>query len=111
MTEENEITIEEFLGVHLRAAKVISAERIKDSRKLLKLVIDLGTEERTVVAGIAENYTPDEVQGKTIIVCTNLKPAKLMGVESRGMVLTGVVNDQGILAIFDREVPPGVVVR
>ena len=111
MTEEKEITIEQFLGVHLRAAKVISAERIKDSRKLLKLVIDLGTEERTVVAGIAENYAPDEVQGKTIIVCTNLKPAKLMGVESRGMVLTGVVDDQGILAVFDREVPLGVVVR
>lgn len=111
MTGENEITIEQFLGVHLRAAKVISAERIKDSRKLLKLVVDLGTEERTVVAGIAETYTPDEIQGKTIIVCTNLKPAKLMGVESRGMVLAAVVDDQAIMAVFDREVPPGAAVR
>lgn len=111
MTEEKEITIEQFLGVHLRAAKVISVERIKDSRKLLKMVVDLGTEQRTVVAGIAETYTPDEVQGKTIIVCTNLKPAKLMGVESRGMVLAAVVDDEAVLAVFDREVPPGAVVR
>jgi methionine--tRNA ligase beta chain len=73
--------------VELRVAKVLAAERVPKSSKLLKLSVDVGTEQRTVVAGIAEAYEPESLIGRTIVVVFNLKPAKLMGVESNGMVL------------------------
>ncbi|HEY7286817.1 MAG TPA: methionine--tRNA ligase subunit beta, partial [Vicinamibacterales bacterium] len=81
------ISIEDFMKVELRTAKVLTAERVEKSRKLLKLTVDVGTEHRTLVAGIAEAYEPESLVGKTVVIVFNLKPAKLMGIESNGMVL------------------------
>jgi methionyl-tRNA synthetase len=82
-----EITKDEFSNVHLRVAKILQAERVKKSDKLVKLQIDLGTEKKQILAGIAQSYEPEELIGKRIIVVANLKPAKLFGLESQGMLL------------------------
>jgi methionyl-tRNA synthetase len=81
------ITIDDFMKVELRVAKVLTAEKVEKSKKLLKLSVDVGTEHRTLVAGIAEAYEPEALVGKTVVIVFNLKPAKLMGIESNGMVL------------------------
>ncbi|MEM2328403.1 MAG: methionine--tRNA ligase, partial [Archaeoglobaceae archaeon] len=86
-SEKPEISIEEFKKIDIRIAKIVKAERIPKSKKLLKLTLDLGNEKRQVVAGIAENHNPEELVGKLVAVVCNLKPAKIMGVESQGMVL------------------------
>lgn len=105
-----EIEYDEFAKVDLRVAKILAAEAVPKSSKLIKLRIDIG-EERTIVAGIGKDYQPDELVGKSIIVVANLKPAKLMGVESHGMLLaTDTV--QGLTLIgFDREPKTGSKVR
>jgi len=104
------ITMEEFQKMDLRVGKILWAERIKKSEKLLKLRVDIG-EERTVVAGIAAHYQPEELAGKTIILLANLQPAKLMGVESRGMILAADGPEGVILATFDKEAKVGSKVR
>jgi methionyl-tRNA synthetase len=81
------ISIEEFQKVDLRVAKIIACESVPKSKKLLKLQVEIGTERRQIVAGIAQQRKPEELIGKTIIVVANLAPAKLMGVESQGMLL------------------------
>jgi methionyl-tRNA synthetase len=81
------ISIDDFMKVELRVAKVLAAEKVEKSKKLLKLSVDVGTEQRTLVAGIAEAYDPAALVGKTVVIVFNLKPAKLMGIESNGMVL------------------------
>ncbi|MEM2120986.1 MAG: methionine--tRNA ligase, partial [Archaeoglobaceae archaeon] len=91
-SEKPEISIEEFKKIDIRIAKIVKAERIPKSKKLLKLTLDLGNEKRQVVAGIAENHNPEELVGKLVAVVCNLKPAKIMGVESQGMVLAADVN-------------------
>ena len=105
-----EIEYDEFAKVDLRVAKILAAEAVPKSNKLIKLRIDIG-EERTILAGIGKDYQPDELVGKSIIVVANLKPAKLMGVESHGMLLaTDTV--QGLTLIgFDREPKTGSKVR
>ena len=75
------------MKVELRVAKVLEAEAVPKSKKLVKLNVDVGTEQRTIVAGIAEAYPPEQLVGRTIVIVANLKPAKLMGIESNGMVL------------------------
>ena len=85
--QADRISIDDFMKVELRVAKVLAAERVPKSSKLLKLLVDVGTDQRTIVAGIAEAYEPESLVGRTIVVVANLKPAKLMGVESNGMVL------------------------
>ena len=75
------------MKVELRTARVLSAEKVEKSKKLLKLQVDVGSEQRTLVAGIADAYEPETLVGKTVVVVFNLKPAKLMGIESNGMVL------------------------
>jgi methionyl-tRNA synthetase len=82
-----QISIDQFMSVDLRVAKVLTAERVPKSKKLMQLRIDAGAEERTIVAGIAEAYEPDALVGRLIVIVANLKPAKLMGIESNGMVL------------------------
>jgi methionyl-tRNA synthetase len=104
------ISMEEFQKMELRVGKVLAAENIKKSDKLLKLRVDIG-EERTVVAGIARHYKPEELVGKTIILLANLQPTKLMGVESQGMVLAADGPDGVILATFDKEAKVGSKVR
>src|SRR5262249_41401425 len=99
------ITIDDFMKVELRVAKVLTAEKVEKSKKLLKLSVDVGTEHRTLVAGIAEAYEPDSLVGKTVVVVFNLKPAKLMGIESNGMVLAAS-PDGGKPAVVTFETPP-----
>ena len=105
------IDISEFAKVELRAAKVTAAEKVSGSKKLVKLQVDLGLESRQLVAGIAESYDPAALVGKTVVVVTNLKPAKLMGVESNGMVLAGSIDGKAVLCTFDAEVAPGTKVK
>jgi methionyl-tRNA synthetase len=106
------ITIDDFMKVDLRVAKVLTAEKVPNSRKLVKLSIDVGTEQRTLVAGIAEAYEPEQLIGRTIVMVFNLKPAKLMGIESNGMVLAASPEGgKPTLVGFDAEVPPGTRVR
>ena len=106
------ITIDDFMKVDLRVAKVLTAEKVPNSRKLVKMTIDTGTEQRTLVAGIAESYEPDTLVGRTIVMVFNLKPAKLMGIESNGMVLAASAEGgKPVLVGFDQDVPPGTRVR
>ncbi len=88
-----EITIDDFKKIQLRSGIILKAEAVKKSDKLLKLEVDLGFEKRQVVAGIAQSYKPEELVGKNILVVANLKPAKLMGLESKGMVLAVDTTD------------------
>jgi methionyl-tRNA synthetase len=105
------IGIEDFLKTGLRVAEVKAAERVQGSKKLLKITVDLGTETRTVVAGIADAYAPEDLVGKQVIIVTNLKPAKLMGIESNGMVLAASVDGKPVLVGVTAPVPNGTPVR
>jgi methionyl-tRNA synthetase len=109
--ESDRLDITEFLKVDLRVARVVSAERIEGATKLLRLRVDLGTEERQIVAGIATAYEPEALVGKRIVVVANLKPAKLRGVESQGMLLAADLGGRPIVATFEEDVPPGTRVR
>jgi methionyl-tRNA synthetase len=109
--EKPEITIDEFARVDLRIALVRQAERIKGADRLLKLEVDLGSETRTVVAGIAQHYLPEDLLGKRVVIVANLAPAKLRGVTSHGMILAAVdENGLGVLTV-DRDLPPGTQAR
>jgi methionyl-tRNA synthetase len=105
-----EITIEQFGAVDLRVATVVQAERIPRAQKLLKLEVDIG-QKRIIVAGIAEKYTPAELVGKQVIVVANLKPAKLMGVVSNGMLVAAVGESGPTLATLDKPVDAGTPLR
>jgi methionyl-tRNA synthetase len=106
------IAIDDFMKVDLRVAKVLTAERVPKSKKLLKLTVDVGFEQRTLVAGIAEAYEPDAIIGRTIVIVANLRPATLMGIESNGMVLAGSPEGgKPQLIGFDIPLPPGSRVR
>jgi methionyl-tRNA synthetase len=108
----DKITIDDFMKVDLRVAKVLTAEKVPNSRKLVKMTIDLGAEQRTLVAGIAEAYEPDQLVGRTIVMVFNLKPAKLMGIESNGMVLAASPDGgKPTLVGFDQDIPLGTRVR
>ena len=107
----NQITIDEFMKVELRTGKVLEAEKVKKSKKLIQLKVDIGTETRQVLAGISESYEPEDLVGRTVIIVANLKPAKLMGIESQGMVLAASNDGNIILAGFDQEPGQGVQVR
>jgi methionyl-tRNA synthetase len=104
------IKIDEFGKVELRVAEVIAAEPLPKSKKLLKLTVSLGQEQRTVVAGIAEHYAPAEIVGKKIVIVANLEVAKLMGVESNGMVLAASTGGKLAVLTLDRDLPPGAKV-
>ena len=106
-----QITIDEFTKIQLKTAKVVSAERVPKSEKLLKLQVSLGTEQRQIVAGIGKKYEPDQLVGKTIVIVANLKPAKLMGIESQGMVLAAGDSDVRGLATILEDVEPGTKVK
>ncbi|NAT10840.1 methionine--tRNA ligase subunit beta [ANME-1 cluster archaeon AG-394-G06] len=108
---EEIIDINEFAKLDLRIGKIENAERVKGSKKLIKLEVDVGAETRQLVAGIAEEYTPESLIGKLVPILANLKPVKLMGVESQGMILAVDVNGKPILLHPDRDVPAGSRVR
>ncbi len=105
------IGIEEFAKVQLRVGKIVAAERVEKSDKLVKLKVDIGTETRQVVAGIGKAYAPEQLLDKQIVIVANLKPAKLMGVESQGMLLAA--SSGYILSVVtpDKEIAPGSKVK
>jgi methionyl-tRNA synthetase len=109
-TADTRISIDDFMKVELRTAKILAAEAVPKSKKLVKLHVDLGPEQRTIVAGIAEAYAPETLVGRQIVIVANLKPAKLMGIESNGMVLAAS-TDGGQPILLSVEAEPGLRVR
>jgi len=110
-TMQDAITIDDFKRLQIRIATVTSAEPVPKSTKLLKLTLDVGGETRTIVAGIAEDYAPDQLVGKQIPVLVNLQPALIRGIVSEGMMLAADVDGRAVLLHPDREVPSGSTVR
>ena len=111
MSEDEKIAIDDFMKIELRVAKIIEASEIEGADRLLKLQVDLGSEKRQLVAGIKKTYTPEELVGKHIVVVANLKPARLRGEESQGMLLAAQTDDGPALVSFDKDVHPGSVVK
>jgi methionyl-tRNA synthetase (EC 6.1.1.10) len=105
--EEDKISIDEFRKIKLRVGKVISAEEVENSSKLLKLVISFKDEQRQVVAGIKNHYKPEELVGKKLIVVFNLKPAKLMGLVSDGMILAASDGEKLSVLTVDKDIDEG----
>ena len=105
-----QIGIEDFMKVELTAAKIVDCEAVPKAKKLLKLTLDDGNGTRTVASGIAKFYTPDELKGKTVILVSNLKPAKLCGIESQGMILAADCGED-VKVIFLDDVPAGSKIR
>jgi methionyl-tRNA synthetase len=109
---DQRISIDDFMKIDLRVAKVITAERVPNSKKLMKLEIDLGSEQRTLVAGISEAYEAEALVGRHVAIVANLKPAKLMGIESNGMVLAASPDGgKPLLVSFETPPAPGTRVR
>ena len=106
-----EITFDEFKRMDLRVGQILEAERVEGTQKLLKLEVDIGTEKRQMVAGVAEAYPPETLVGKRIIVVANLKPATIRGVESQGMLLAADLEGRPIIPFFEEDVPAGTKVR
>ncbi|MCA1596834.1 MAG: methionine--tRNA ligase subunit beta, partial [Chloroflexi bacterium] len=106
-----EITIEDFARVRLRVATIREAERVEGAKKLLRLTVDLGDEQRQIVSGIAEVYTPESLIGRQVAIIVNLKPATIRGVKSYGMLLAADLDGKAILLQPDQQVPPGSPVR
>lgn len=109
--EDGQILIDDFAKVELRVAEVIAAEPVKKADKLLKLQLDLGNEQRQVVSGIAKHFSPQELLGKKVICVTNLKPVKLRGELSQGMILAASKDDQLQLAELPQTMPNGAKVK
>jgi len=109
--EDRSISIEDFAKVELRVAEVVAAEKHPNADRLLVLRLSLGNEERTVVSGIARWYRPEELVGKKVVLVANLKPAKLRGVESQGMILAASEGDKLTLVTVEGDIPPGAVVK
>ncbi len=106
-TEDNVITIDDFFATKLKTAEVVAAEKVKNADRLLKLQIKIGEDTRQIVAGIAEHYQPDELVGRTIVVVANLKPAKIRGIESNGMLLAARKGKSLRLVTTDGEIASG----
>ncbi len=105
--KQAQITIEDFDKVELRVAKIVACEPVKRAKKLLKITLDDGEGERTIVSGIAKHYTPEQLIGHNIIVIANLAPATLCGVESNGMLIAGDTPDGGVKVVFADDLPAG----
>src|SRR3989344_5169312 len=105
------INIDDLKKIELKVVKVISAERVEGSDKLLKLEVDLGTEKRQIIAGIGKAYNPEDLIGKEIVVVANLEPRSMMGLESQGMVLAANSESGPVLIVPDKEVVPGTELR
>ncbi|RLF07020.1 MAG: methionine--tRNA ligase subunit beta [Thermoprotei archaeon] len=108
---KEEITLDFFNALDLRVGVVVEAERIPSSKKLLKLKVDVGNEIREIVAGGAEYYDPSYFLGKRFVVLVNLKPKKIAGVESKGMLLAADVDGKPVWLTVDGDAPPGSRIR
>ncbi|HBP52804.1 MAG TPA: methionine--tRNA ligase subunit beta, partial [Clostridiales bacterium] len=112
----SEITIEDFAKIQLRVGKILTAEKVEKADKLLKFSVQIGDDIRTIVSGIAKHYTPEETIGKNVVVVYNLKPAKLRGIESQGMLLCACFkkedgSEEVVLVSPEKPVESGSVVR
>lgn len=105
------ITLDDFKKVEMKVGKVLAAERVDDSEKLLKLRVDIGSEKRQIIAGIGSYYAPEELMGRNIIVVVNLEPRMLMGLESQGMLLAASCEGEISIIIPDKDVAPGSIIR
>jgi methionyl-tRNA synthetase len=106
------VTYEEFRKMDLRVAQIIEAERVPGATKILKLKVDIGTEQRQMVAGVAETYAPEDLVGKKLIVIVNLQPAVIRGIESQAMLLAAITADnKALIPFFDRDIPAGAMVK
>ena len=107
-----EINFDDFSKIELRAAKVLECEPVKKSKKLLKLIVDDGTaEKRQIISGISQWYKPEDLIGKTVVIVANLKPAKLCGEMSYGMLLAADTADGGVKVMFADDLEPGMRLR
>jgi methionyl-tRNA synthetase len=111
--EAPRISIEDFAKVEMRTGEIKAAERVPGANKLLKLQVDIGSEVRQVVAGIAEYYEPEKLMGMKVVIVANLQPRKLRGVESNGMIVAASIGDEGrpVLVTFAEDVPNGTRLR
>lgn len=107
----DKITIDDFKKLELKVAKILEAEKVEGSDKLVKLKIDLGSEQRQIVAGIGNVYTPEILVGKQIVVVVNLEPRKLMGLESQGMLLAASDEMGPVLIVPETKVDSGAVLK
>jgi len=105
------ISFEEFKKLDLRIVKIVSAEKVEKSEKLVKLEVDLGDEKRQIIAGIAKAYEPEELVEKEIVIIANLEPRSLMGLESQGMLLAANNEETPVLLRPDYDVPVGTKIR
>ncbi len=105
------ITYDEFKRMDLRVGEILKADRVEGTEKLVKMEVDIGEGTRQMVAGIADTYAPEELQGKKVIVIANLKPAVIRGIESQGMLLAAEVDGKAILPVFTEDIPAGAKVR
>lgn len=105
------ITIEDFAKIDLRVGKVLEAEKVEKADKLLKLKLEVGEETRQVVAGIAKHYKPEDIIGKYVLIVANLKPVKLRGIESQGMILAASNDKELVLATVDNMIETGAKVK
>lgn len=109
--KKEQITIDDFAKIDIRVAKVIEAEKVEKAEKLLKLKIEVGEETRQVVAGIAKQYKPEDIIGKYVLIVANLKPVKLRGIESQGMILAASNDKDLVLATVDNSIESGAKVK
>src|SRR3989344_3442190 len=105
------ISYDEFKKVDLRVAKILTAERVPSSDKLIKLQVSLGEEKRQIIAGIGKAYEPENLLGREIVIVANLEPRALMGLESQGMLLAADNDGKPVLLAPDAEVSPGSIVK
>ena len=105
------ISFQDFQKLDIRIGKITAADKIEGTDKLVKMDIDFGSEQRQVVAGIAEVYSPEDLVGKEIPVLLNLEPRKIRGIESQGMILAADVAGKPVLLHPDRDVSPGSIIR
>ncbi len=105
------INFEDFNKLDIRIGTVLEAEKVEGADKLLKLVIDLGEEKRTIIAGIAQDYNPEEIIGKQIPILINLEPKTIKGIESKGMILAVDIDDKATLLYPEKNIPNGSKVR
>ena len=105
------ITYDDFAKIELKTAKVLSAERVEGSEKLLKLQLEVGPEQRQILAGIGKSYEAEQLVGKTIIIVANLEPRKLMGQESQGMLLAADDGNGAVVLTVEREVASGAGIK
>ncbi|HBE06977.1 MAG TPA: methionine--tRNA ligase subunit beta, partial [Firmicutes bacterium] len=107
------VTIDDFAKLDLRVAKILSAVKVEGADKLLHLQVETAGEQRSIVAGIARHYSPEDLVGKSVVIVANLKPAKLRGHLSEGMLLAASTEDDGLLALVtpEKELPSGSKVR